>query len=106
MCACIYDAMDYKCRIAVLGIRFVPLPVVAALCNLICQVVWPQVPECARLSLEAVAAGMCVVIGLQSTGEANTTAQRERTGNDFDDFISVRIGLCSEIALWVSVGVK
>ena len=47
-------------------------------------------PECARLAREAVESGMCVVIGLQSTGEANTSAQRERTGNDFDDYISVR----------------
>ena len=63
---------------------------VAALCNPMGSVMCLQVPECARLSREAVASGMCVVIGLQSTGEANTTAQRERTGNDFDDFISVR----------------
>lgn len=47
-------------------------------------------PECSRLALEAVANGMCVVIGLQSTGEANTTAQREKTRDDFDDYVSVR----------------
>ena len=34
----------------------------------------PQVPEVARLAQEAVENGMCAVIGLQSTGEANTDA--------------------------------
>jgi hypothetical protein len=34
-----------------------------------------KVPSCAALALDAVnAQGMCVVVGLQSTGEANTTA--------------------------------
>jgi hypothetical protein len=34
-----------------------------------------KVPSCAALALDAVyQQGMCVVIGLQSTGEANTTA--------------------------------
>jgi hypothetical protein len=34
-----------------------------------------KVPSCASLALDAVnKEGMCVVIGLQSTGEANTTA--------------------------------
>ena len=33
-----------------------------------------KVEYCAKLSHEAVKDGMCVVIGLQSTGEANTTA--------------------------------
>jgi hypothetical protein len=34
-----------------------------------------KVPSCAALALDAVyKQGMCVVIGLQSTGEANTTA--------------------------------
>ncbi len=32
---------------------------------------------------------MCVVIGLQSTGEANTTQLREeQNSDDFDDFVS------------------
>ncbi len=34
-----------------------------------------QVPACARIAKEAIEAGMCVVVGLQSTGEANTNAQ-------------------------------
>ena len=45
-------------------------------------------PECARLALEAIADGMCVVIGLQSTGEANTKASLEETGETMDDFVS------------------
>ena len=36
-----------------------------------------QVERCAQLAQEAVASGMCVVIGLQSTGEANTSQLRE-----------------------------
>ena len=47
-----------------------------------------QVPECARLALEAVDNGMCVVIGLQSTGEANTSAVREQLGDVMEDFVS------------------
>lgn len=38
-----------------------------------------KVPSCAALALDAVnKEGMCVVIGLQSTGEANTTAVSKR----------------------------
>jgi hypothetical protein len=33
-----------------------------------------KVPTCAQLAREAVEAGMCAVIGLQSTGEANLNA--------------------------------
>lgn len=35
-----------------------------------------KVPTCAQIALDAVRGGMCVVIGLQSTGEANTNAVR------------------------------
>lgn len=35
-----------------------------------------QVPTCALLAQNAVKDGMCVVIGLQSTGEANTNQVR------------------------------
>jgi hypothetical protein len=31
---------------------------------------------------------MCVVIGLQSTGEANTSAAREMGGDELDDYVS------------------
>ena len=47
-----------------------------------------QVPETAKLALEAVSEGMCVVIGLQSTGEANTNQVRELTGDAMEDFVS------------------
>lgn len=45
-------------------------------------------PDTAKLALEAVAEGMCVVIGLQSTGEANTSQVREVSGDVMDDFVS------------------
>ena len=47
-----------------------------------------QVRECAKLANASVAAGMCVVIGLQSTGEANTNQARDEEGDVLDDFIS------------------
>lgn len=50
-----------------------------------------QVKECSRLAQEAVQDGMCVVIGLQSTGEANTSSERALKGDEMDDFVSVRV---------------
>lgn len=47
-----------------------------------------QVQRCSELSLKAVAEGMCVVIGMQSTGEAGTTLAREEMGDEMDDFVS------------------
>ncbi len=47
-----------------------------------------QVRSCAELALKAVADGMCVVIGMQSTGEAGTTLAREENGDEMDDFVS------------------
>ena len=47
-----------------------------------------QVPETARIALDAIEGGMCVVIGLQSTGEANTVAVKELIGDSMDDFVS------------------
>lgn len=44
--------------------------------------------ECAKLANEAVASGMCCVIGLQSTGEANTNQTRDEEGDSMDDFVS------------------
>ena len=38
-----------------------------------------QVETCTRLALQALADDMCCIIGLQSTGEANTTSAREMT---------------------------
>jgi hypothetical protein len=39
-----------------------------------------KVEYCAKLSHQAVQDGMCVVIGLQSTGEANTNAVSTASG--------------------------
>jgi len=47
-----------------------------------------QVRECAKLANDAVASGLCCVIGLQSTGEANTNQTREEEGDCLDDFVS------------------
>lgn len=47
-----------------------------------------QVRGCAELANKAVADGMCCVIGLQSTGEANTNQMRDEQGDEMDDFIS------------------
>ena len=53
-----------------------------------------QVPTAARIAHEAIAAGQCVVVGLQSTGEANTASALSRAeaggGNaeGLDDLVS------------------
>ena len=47
-----------------------------------------QVRKTAEAALEAIDGGMCVVIGLQSTGEANTSASLEEQGNVLEDFVS------------------
>ena len=47
-----------------------------------------QVRKTAEAALEAINGGMCVVIGLQSTGEANTSASLEEQGNVLEDFVS------------------
>ncbi|KAK9862957.1 hypothetical protein WJX84_010635 [Apatococcus fuscideae] len=53
-----------------------------------------KVPTTAKIALQHVEEGMCVVIGLQSTGEANSEAAREAHGSTADDLISApRIAL-------------
>ena len=48
-----------------------------------------KVPALAKAAADAVMnRGMAVVIGLQSTGEANTTAAREEAEEELDDFVS------------------
>ncbi len=47
-----------------------------------------QVHKTAQVAQEAIRDGMSVVIGLQSTGEANTNATREESGDVLDDFVS------------------
>ncbi|GAB4819275.1 hypothetical protein N2152v2_006321 [Parachlorella kessleri] len=43
-----------------------------------------KVPACARLALKSIEEGMAVVVGLQSTGEANTNALLEDAGDLHD----------------------
>ena len=48
-----------------------------------------KVPELAKIAADAVAnKDMAVVIGLQSTGEANTEQAREEAEDDLDEFVS------------------
>ncbi len=47
-----------------------------------------QVPGLVRMSKEALAEGKCVVIGLQSTGEARTVDVIAERGEELDDFVS------------------
>ncbi|KAJ9534468.1 hypothetical protein QJQ45_016176, partial [Haematococcus lacustris] len=47
-----------------------------------------KVRRCSELALQALADGMCVVIGMQSTGEANMTQARELEGNEMNDLVS------------------
>ncbi|KAK9794640.1 hypothetical protein WJX73_005848 [Symbiochloris irregularis] len=47
-----------------------------------------KVPCLVRMSQQAIAEGKCVVIGLQSTGEARTADAVAKQGEDLDDFIS------------------
>ncbi|PSC70731.1 strawberry notch [Micractinium conductrix] len=47
-----------------------------------------KVPHCAQMAKDAVQGGMAVVIGLQSTGEANTELLKETNGGEFEDLVS------------------
>lgn len=47
-----------------------------------------KVPAAARLAQAALEAGKCVVIGLQSTGEARTDGVVAQYGNELDDWVS------------------
>lgn len=47
-----------------------------------------KVPAVVRICSEALAEGKCIVIGLQSTGEARTEEAVAKYGVDLDDFIS------------------
>ena len=54
-----------------------------------------QVPGLVRLAKEALAEGKCVVIGLQSTGEARTADVISQQGEELDDFVSgPKVGGC------------
>ena len=47
-----------------------------------------KVPEVIRLAKRGLADGKCVVIGLQSTGEARTLEQLEQCDGELSGFIS------------------
>ena len=47
-----------------------------------------QVPGLVRMAKQALAEGKCVVIGLQSTGEARTVDVIAERGEELDDFVS------------------
>lgn len=47
-----------------------------------------KVPHAVVIAREAVKCGKCVVIGLQSTGEARTLEQLERDDGELTDFVS------------------
>uniref|UniRef100_A0A1I8F4S7 Reverse transcriptase domain-containing protein n=1 Tax=Macrostomum lignano TaxID=282301 RepID=A0A1I8F4S7_9PLAT len=51
-----------------------------------------KIDRCVELATEAVEAGHCVVIGLQSTGEARTTEMLEEAQGDLSDFVSTAKG--------------
>ncbi|ESO95520.1 hypothetical protein LOTGIDRAFT_117101, partial [Lottia gigantea] len=52
-----------------------------------------KVNYCVHIAREAVKNGKCVVIGLQSTGEARTLEQLEESGGELNDFVSTAKGV-------------
>uniref|UniRef100_T1IRW6 Strawberry notch n=1 Tax=Strigamia maritima TaxID=126957 RepID=T1IRW6_STRMM len=52
-----------------------------------------KVDHVVKLAREAVKDGRCVVIGLQSTGEARTLEQLEEAGGELNDFVSTAKGV-------------
>ncbi|XP_052798983.1 protein strawberry notch homolog 1-like isoform X2 [Mya arenaria] len=56
-----------------------------------------KVPHCVRLAREAIRDGKCVVIGLQSTGEARTLEQLEEMGGELNDFVSTAKGVVQTV---------
>ena len=55
---------------------------------IMCLFVLFQVNQAVVTAREAVKCGKCVVIGLQSTGEARTLDQLERDDGELSDFVS------------------
>ena len=47
-----------------------------------------KVPEVVRLAKKALVDGKCIVIGLQSTGEARTLEQLEQNDGELSGFVS------------------
>lgn len=56
------------------------------------QILLFQVPHAVAVAHEAIKMGKCVVIGLQSTGEARTLEQLERDDGELSDFVSTAKG--------------
>ncbi|XP_071848916.1 protein strawberry notch homolog 1-like isoform X2 [Apostichopus japonicus] len=56
-----------------------------------------KVKEAVRSAQEAVKMGKCVVIGLQSTGEARTLDALEEAGGELSDFVSTAKGVFSSL---------
>ncbi|KAK3589794.1 hypothetical protein CHS0354_015798 [Potamilus streckersoni] len=52
-----------------------------------------KVSHCVNIAREAIKNGKCVVIGLQSTGEARTLEQLEESGGELNDFVSTAKGV-------------
>ncbi|XP_065173122.1 protein strawberry notch isoform X2 [Atheta coriaria] len=52
-----------------------------------------KVPHAVAVAHEAIKCGKCVVIGLQSTGEARTLEQLERDDGELSDFVSTAKGV-------------
>ena len=51
-----------------------------------------QVEHAVRLARDAVKTNRCVVIGLQSTGEARTLEQLDKEDGELSDFVSTAKG--------------
>ncbi|KAL8581237.1 hypothetical protein ACOMHN_038337 [Nucella lapillus] len=56
-----------------------------------------KVDHCVELAQDAVSNNMCVVIGLQSTGEARTQELVDQEGGDLGDFFSTAKGLFTNL---------
>ncbi|XP_035691561.1 protein strawberry notch homolog 1-like isoform X1 [Branchiostoma floridae] len=52
-----------------------------------------KVKPAVRIAREAVKSGKCIVIGLQSTGEARTLEELENQGGELNDFVSTAKGV-------------
>lgn len=57
-----------------------------------------------RLARDAVKTNRCVVIGLQSTGEARTLEQLERDDGELSDFVSTAKGVFHCLVSHFSIG--
>eukprot|EP00794_Sanderia_malayensis_P014235 gene14235-15720_t len=56
-----------------------------------------KVKKAVAIAKEAVDAGKCIVIGLQSTGEARTVEQLDEIGRELNDFVSTAKGVLSNL---------